>query len=223
MIDQLALAPGLHVVPTPLGALRAATARADGPAERMLRHLLRQTKPVTTDDLDLAAITGVDDLPTALTVVALAQDAGWVEGSTEAPPTVEGPLALELPALVAPLSDQGRAALIDDQGFSLTSVGFDPEAEEELTVLAAEVARLQQRRDTDASAATSATGWGLIDRHGSTTVAFVPLAIGPQSFVLILGGHPRLDHPALVLLAGALAQRYDPAPQPTTTGGPNHA
>lgn len=235
MNESLALAPDLYVTPTPLGALHVVTTDADGPAERLVRHLLRTPKPCTTATLDLAAATGVDDETTAITVVALAQDAGWIEGRTDAPEVADGPLGHELPELLTPLSDIGRAALIDDQGFSLSAVGFSPEAEEEVTVLAAEVSRLQQRREMVAAANTAATGWGLVDRHGATTVAFFPLAIGRQQFVLILGGLPRLNHAALVLLTAALSRRYDPSPDgpagldgeasthPTTTEGSTHA
>lgn len=232
MNEPLALAPALHLAPTSLGALHAVTSPAVGPAERLIRSLLRAPKPVLTDDADLCALAEVADVDTALTVVALAQDAGWIEGRVEPPPVPTGPLGLELPGLLEPLSEVGQAALVDDQGFSLSSVGFTAEAEMELSVLAAEVVRLQQRRVTMDASPTAATGWGLVDQHGATTVAIYPLAIGDQPFVLIVGGLPRLNHPSFVLLMTALSRRYAPtsdtqtgepsAPNPNT-GGPSHA
>ncbi len=230
MNDTPSLAPGLYLAPTSLGALHAVTSTLVGPAEHLIRSLLQAPKALLTDEADLCELADVGDLGTALTVVALAQDAGWIEGRTEEPEIPPGPLGRELPALLSPLSDVGQAALVDDQGFSLSSVGFTPETEAELAVLAAEVVSLQRRRTTFAASPTAATGWGLVDRHGATTVAIFPLAIGVQPFVLILGGLPRLNHPSFVQLVTALSRRYAPtadhqtdepsAPQPA---GESHA
>ena len=232
MTEALTLAPALYIAPTAAGALHVVTDDANGPPEHLVRALLREPKHVRTDDADLAALTGVADPERALAVVAAAQDAGWIEGRTEPPELPEGPLGRLLPKLLAPLSDIGQAALVDDQGFSLSSVGFSADADMELSVLAAEVQRLLQRRTTVAASTTAVTGWGLVDHHGAPTVAIFPLSIGTQQFVLIVGGLPRLNHPAFVLLTTALSRRYDPtagqeADDPsaatTSTGGPIHA
>lgn len=225
MNDSLTLAPGLYLAPTSLGALHAVTSTLVGPAERLIRSLLQAPKPVLSDDADLCLLEGVADAATALTVLALAQDAGWIEGCTDEPQTPPGPLGIELPALLAPLSDVGQAALVDDQGFPLSSVGFAPEIEAELAVLAAEVVSLQRRRTTFAASPTAATGWGLVDRHGATTVAIFPLSIGVQPFVLILGGLPRLNHPSFVQLVTALSRRYAPtsATQPDEPSAPHQS
>lgn len=224
MTDDLALVPALHLTPTPTGALHAMTASGTGPAEVLLRNLLRAPKAPRTDDLDLAHLTGTTDAPTALTVLALAQDAGWVEGQVEPPPAAEGPLGERLPDLLAPLSEVGQAALVDDQGFPLASVGLTARAEEELSILAAEVVRLRQRRTTLDAAPRPATGWGLVDPHGASAVALFPLAVGVHTFVLIVGGLPRLNRPAFAQLATALCQRYDPPadPQPDDQPGTHH-
>lgn len=230
MNDSPELAPGLYLAPTSLGALHAVTSTQVGPAEHLIRSLLQAPKPLLTDDVDLCALAGVGDADTALTVLALAQDAGWIEGTTDEPQIPPGPLGMELPGLLVPLSDVGQAALVDDQGFSLSSVGFTPDAEAELAVLAAEVVSLQRRRTTFAASPTAATGWGLVDRHGATTVAIFPLSIGIQPFVLILGGLPRLNHPSFVQLVTALSRRYAPTvdtqpdePSATQPAGDPHA
>ena len=217
------LVPGLHLAATSVGAMHAVTSPVDGPAERMLRNLLRSSKAPTTDEVDLASLAEVDDAPTALTVLALAQDAGWVEGVADPDAAPEGPLGARLPDLLAPLSDEGRAALVDDQGFLLASVGLSPVEEEELSILAAEVVRLRQRRHTLESAPRPALGWSLVDEHGVPAVAMYPLAIGLHTFVLVLGGLPRLNRPSFVQLASALCRRYDAAADPTDgPSGPHH-
>lgn len=233
MNDDLDLVPGLHLAITSRGALHALTASNEGPAERLLRNLLRAPKSPTTDEADLRALADVDDEASALTTLALAQDAGWVEGRVDPPADFEGPLGQALPDLLAPLSDIGHAALVDDQGFSLGSVGFSPAAEEELSVLAAEVVRLRQRRATEEAAPRPAHGWALVDEHGASAVALYPLEVGPHTFVLIVGGLPRLNRADFALLTSALCRRYDPpadppsgdpsASQPPQQGDTTHA
>ena len=224
MTTERTLVPGVHVVPTSIGAFHALTSKADGPAERLLRNLLRAPKAPTTDDADLPELAAVADAETAITVLALAQDAGWVEGVETPTELGEGPLGHHLPDLLAPLSDEGCAALVDDQGFLLASVGMAPAVEEELSVLAAEVVRLRQRRHTLEASAHPAPGWSLVDVHGVPSVALYPLSIGTHTFVLVLGGLPRLNRPAFALLASALCRRYDaPAADPSDEpSGPHH-
>ena len=78
---------------------------------------------------------------------------------------------------------------------------------------------------TSAAATTPVTGWGLIDHRGAPSVALYPIAIGGQSFVLIVGGLPRLAQEAFVALVTALSRRYGaPADGPhlTRTSPPPH-
>ena len=206
--DRLTLVPGLHLAPTGAGALHAVTSTDDHAVERLLRYLLRAPEPLTSDADNLWALIGLHDPAALPAVVAQAQDAGWLEGRSRPPAVPTGPLGAELPALLAPLSEDGRAALVDDQGFTLSSVGFSAEAVDELAILAAEVVRLQQRRTTSAAATAPVTGWGLIDHRGAPSVALYPISVGGQPFVLILGGLPRLAQEAFVALVTALSRRY---------------
>lgn len=233
------LADGLYLTVTPAGALHAVATRADGPEERLLRRLLAAGGPVRTDDLDLQGWTGCGDVVVALDVVRRAEATGWLEGHTRAPLRAEGPLGAALPDLLAPLSSIGRAVLVDDQGFALATAGFSPEAEQSLAALAAEIARMAARRHVDTFSAEP-LGWGLVDATGEARVGFYPVVVGDLAFVLVVGGTPCLDHPALVALVAALSARYaptpvgavpDPQPQPlddrvpvaASAGGTDHA
>lgn len=225
MTDDRTLVPGLYLVPTPAGALHAVTSPTATPAERVVRAVLQAPTALRTDDLRPAELSGARDDAAGVAAIADAQGRGWLEGHDEPPAAEVGPLGTELPAMLAPLSDEGRAALVDDQGFPLGVVGFDPDEEVELSALAAEIIRLRQRRSLVATASAAQTGWGLIDRSGASAVALYPITIGVQPFVLLVGGLPRLHHPSIVPLVAALSRRYAvPDPQaPTTTGGVTHA
>lgn len=211
-MTELTLTPGLFAVPTPAGAYRAATVDGGGSRERLLRALLRSPRPLQLHEAQLVEWTGARSARDALEVLADTQSAGWVEGRTEPPEPPDGPLGLTLPELLAPLSETAHAALVDDQGFGLASVGFSPEAETELSALSAEIARLGQRRGAIGISLGATDGWAVVDRHGASSTAFYPLMTGTQQFVLILGGAPRLNHPAFVTLMWALGMRYDATP-----------
>ncbi len=230
-MTALALTRGVYMVPTPAGALHAVTGGDDGPAKRLLRNLLRSEEPVRTDDFDVLLRTGLPSEEEGLELVASSQERGWVEGRDEPLVAPEGPLGQALPGLLAPLSDIGEAALIDDQGFPLASVGLTDDTETELSTLAAEIARLGQRRRAAATAVLGAGGWAIVDRFGVSTTAFFPLVVGAQPFVLTISGNPRLNHPTFATLVAALSVRYGATlasdiPQSTeaqTTGGRTNA
>jgi len=52
------------------------------------------------------------------------------------------------------------------------------------------------------------SAWALVDAAGNSRVGFWPLYVGKQRFVLVLGGVPRLNQPALTELIWALSKRY---------------
>lgn len=232
MTEPLTLAPATFVTPTPAGAYHVVTSALDGPAEHLIRAVLRSGVPVQIQDQDAASWTGAATTAAAIDAIAAAQDAGWIEGRSEPPAIPDAPLGEVLPTLLAPLSDIGHAALVDDQGFGLASVGFDPDEETELSAMSAEIARLRQRRSTTGLFAEAAQGWAVVDRHGAGVINFYPLAAGTQHFVLIVGGLPHLNHPSFVTLVWALCMRYDETadanrtaadPATVTTGGSAHA
>jgi hypothetical protein len=232
MTSRPTLASGPFITPTPAGALHVVTTEADGPIEHLIRAVLRSDSPVQLTDDDVTAWTGVRSRAEAIQVVADAQTTGWIEGRAEPPQIPDAPLGEVLPVLLAPLSEVGHAALVDDQGFGLASVGFSSDDETALSAMSAEIARFQQRRGTAGLLGHAAEGWAVVDRHGAGAINFYPLAAGTQHFVLIVGGMPRLNQPSFVTLIWALSMRYDATsdttrtaatPATTTTGGRTHA
>lgn len=206
--ERRVLAPDLYLAPTPTGALRAVTVNERTAADDLIRHLLASGEPVTTAQADLWQRIGLAGPVELVEVVGEAQRHGWIEGRTRPAATLAGPLGVELPALLAPLAQDGRAALVDDQGFTLATVGFSADAAAELSVFAAEVSRIQQRRSIDAALPSSVEGWGLIDSRGVPSISICPIQVGAQPFVLILGGFPRLRQEPFVTLIAALSRRY---------------
>lgn len=232
MTPRPTLNPGLYLVPTPAGAFHVVTDPSAGPAEHLIRSVLRSPKPVQVTDEDVAGWTGVRVAGDAIEVVARAQEAGWIEGWAEPPAVPDTPLGDVLPGLLAPLSETGHAALVDDQGFGLASVGFSSEDETALSAVSAEIARFQKRRGATEVLGGSAEGWAVVDRHGAGAISFYPLATGTQQFVLIVGGMPRLNQPSFVTLVWALFMRYDATTDTSrsvagtatsSTGGTTHA
>jgi hypothetical protein len=225
------LVPNLYLAPTPAGALHVVTEAGSSAAEQLVREVLRAPHALRSDQADVMALSGASTLDAAVDAVAQAQQAGWLEGNTDVPLVPEGPLGKELPGLLAPLSETGQAALDDDQGFALSSVGFNADIELDVSTLAAELLRLKQRRGIVDSSSGAFAGFALVDRFGASTVGFFPLLVGTQQFVLIVGGLPRLHHPSFVPLVSALSRRYDSTAEPgetsttstTSPGGSSHA
>lgn len=219
---RVVLAPGLFITPTGSGALRVVTGTSDGPAETLIRFLLRSPDAITTDTRDLVSRSGLADTDTLIGAIADAQRHGWLEGRARPLPMPEGPLGVELPTLLAPLAQNGRAMLVDDQGFTLATTGFTPEAADELAILAAEVARLRQRRSIEAASSAPIESWALTDSRGVPDISICPIQVGSQPFSLILGGFPRLHQQAFVTLAILLSRRYaddEPPVGPATGSG----
>ncbi|MCB1013509.1 MAG: hypothetical protein KDB10_00115, partial [Acidimicrobiales bacterium] len=134
MTQQLALAPGLYAQPTPVGAFRAAEAAEADAVTHLLRVLLLHP---TTPALDADTLAGwfgctPDD---ALRIVQHAQEEGLVEGQPQPRTVSGGSLEQVMPHLLPALSSDGRALLVDAQGFVAGAAGFAPEAAEALAAL----------------------------------------------------------------------------------------
>ena len=131
-----------------------------------------------------------------------------------------------LPALLPALSSEGRALLVDAQGFVAGATGFTPEAAEALAALSADLGILHERhrRHFPTSIGLPTSAWALVDGAGNSEVGFWPLHIGDEHFVLTILGIPRLHQQAFTDLIWVLMLRYGAptrvpvdAPPPTTT------
>ena len=209
-MSALRVANDLFVRPTPTGAYWAVSAPEPTPRRDLLASLLRSpvAPPLTVDNV--RAWTGLIDEEEALDVLLKAQGAGLVEGHHEQTSALTGSLEEILPVLLSPLSEDGRVLLVDEQGFDLATVGFDEQVADELAALAADLASLHSRhRDTVRGGADlDSSAWALVDSFGNSQVGFWPIYLGDERFILIVGGLPHLNDPALAKLIWTLSIRY---------------
>ncbi len=200
----------LYLLPTPAGAYYAVSRPVAATPRKLLRNLLqRDVSPLLTMQ-GIQELSGVTSEAEATMLLKRLQKQGWVQGTTDIHRAPQGNLATLLPAMLAPLSGNGKVLLADYQGFFIAGCGFDQEKVEEISALSADLASLQDRhmklltRDLDMS--TSA--WALVDAAGNSQLGFWPLYIGEQRFVLAVEGLPCLNQQVLVELIWALTVRY---------------
>ena len=138
------------------------------------------------------------------------QNLGWVEGVDQRQAAPTGALEDIVPNLLPALSGNGKALLADSQGFYVSSQGFTHEAAEELSALSADIASLHDRHQglLGNNLRLGSSAWALIDAAGNSQVGFWPLFIGDQRFVLVVGGTPHFNQPALTTLVWTLSTRY---------------
>ena len=139
-----------------------------------------------------------------------AQNLGWVEGLKAPRHAPAGALEDIIPDLLPVLSNSGKVLLADGQGFYVSSQGFAHEAAEELSALSADIASLHDRHRglLKNNLGLASGAWALIDAAGNSQVGFWPLFVGDQRFVLVAGGTPHFNQPALTQLVWALSTRY---------------
>ena len=199
-----------YLLPSPAGAFHASSHQGKGPIRTLLRALLRQeTSPILTRHAleNWTGLTGDD----ALETLFRAQELGWVEGLETARSSQPGALEEILPALLHPLSSNGKALLADSHGFYITAAGFPHEASVELSALSADIASLDTRHQalTHNNLGLTTSAWSLVDAAGNSQLGFWPLYIDVYRFVLVLQGVPQLNQPAFTSLIWALSTRYD--------------
>ena len=213
MTQHLELAAGLYAQPTPVGAFHA----AEAPEADIVTHLLRilllhpTTPALDADTLATWFRCTPDD---ALRIVQHAQEEGLVEGHPSPRTISGGSLEQVLPHLLPALSSDGRALLVDAQGFVAGSAGFGAESAEALAALSADLGVLHERhrRHFDTSVGLPTSAWALVDGAGNSQVGFWPLHIGDERFVLTIVGIPRLHQQAFTDLIWVLMLRYGTAP-----------
>jgi len=198
------------IFPSPAGAFSSVVDLEPDALRRFLQRLLSAD---TSPRLCLPAVmgwAGTESEDGALDLLYHLQALGWVEGFADAQPAPAGALEDVLPALLPPLSADGKALLADAQGFYVASTGFQHETAVELAALSADLASLYERHQglLKRNMGLGSSTWALVDAAGNSQTGFWPLYIGDQRFVLIISGVPRLNQPALTDLIWAFSKRY---------------
>ncbi len=204
------LQENLHVVPSPAGAYYAVSRAEEEVPRRLLRKLLTLPSSPQLSVEGVCEWAGMEDEESAMELLSHIQTLGWIEGMESPVTPPEGRLEDTLPDLLAPLSGNGKVLLADDQGFYLCSRGFAHETAEELSALSADLATLHERHAglLKSNLGLRSNAWAVVDAAGNSEVGFWPMYIGEQRFVLVAGGVPRLNQPAVTQLIWALSIRY---------------
>lgn len=208
-MSELALTSSLYAQATPAGAYYALSGAKDESSRVLMRQVLVEghLAPVTGELLQ--GWTGMDE-ERALHALHRLERLHFVYGAREATPPAEGSLEDELPKVLKELSETGKAILADDNGLYLASVGFMHEVSEEIAALAGDVLAMTDRHSLLLfnNLKVSSRAWAIADARGRGELSFFPLHVREASFVLIVGGLPRLDDEAFVNLARMLSLRY---------------
>ena len=210
MDAPLSLNSTLYAEVTPAGAWYAvshAEARAD---RQLLLQLLQHGGELPLNEARLQQWCEAESAAQALAVLYRLQRLGFVQGRREARSEPAGSLESRLPALLAQLSGEGRALLADDNGLYYATAGFRHEAAEQIAALAGDIIGMARRhaRLLQHNLGLAAQAWALIDPAGHAELGFHPLYLGRQTFLLVIGGQPRLGDNAFVAIIEALCRRY---------------
>jgi hypothetical protein len=207
---QYSIKEGYFIMPTPAGAYYGVSEEKQNVPRRLLRYIMEQDSSPRLELDSLRAWTGEKTSHEALDLLYHVQSLGWVEGFREQQRAPSGALETVLPERLEALSSNGKALLADEQGFYVESRGFAHETAEELSAVSADLASLYDRHSglLGRNMGLETSAWALVDAAGNSRVGFWPLYIGKQRFVLVLGGVPRLNQPALTELIWALSKRY---------------
>ena len=185
------LIPGMYLLPSPAGAFKVISE----PESNRLRDFL---------------LALLDQQGKAREFVWRLQSLGWIQATHEPYQFPSEPFQETLPALLPPLSREGKILLADTQGFYLYSSGFPHETAEELSALSADLANMHARRAGVLNRNLSLPGsaWALTNAAGHAQLGFWPVFVGPERFVLVIAGAPAFNQPQLVELAFVLHQRF---------------
>lgn len=210
MDAPLSLNSALYAEVTPAGAWYAVShgeARAD---RKLLLQLLQHGGELPLNEARLQQWCETESPEQALTVLYRLQRLGFVQGRRDGRSEPAGSLESRLPALLALLSGEGRALLADDNGLYYATAGFRHEAAEQIAALAGDIIGMARRhaRLLQQNLGLGAQAWALIDPAGHAELGFHPLYLGRQTFLLVIGGQPRLGDSAFVAIIEALCRRY---------------
>lgn len=204
------LAESLYLLPSPGGVFYAVSENHQDPQRIFLTNLLREPEtPVLTAE-NLTRLFESDDLEFCMSQLFQAQTMSLVEGVEAPQGVITNNIGTTLRRLLAELSTQGKAVVVDHVGSPLARAGLETEDVEVLSALSADLVALQKRHANRLAGTLSlfSQGWGAVDAFGSSKVAMWPLFIGNASFSLVVVGEPRLNQAAFTSLVWMLMHRY---------------
>lgn len=206
-MNNYALIENSFLSPTPKGAYYATASPESEPARAVLQGLMRYEVTRTAELDEIAAWTGGTD---NLALLYRMERVKWLVGKPETSSLEVRNLETDMPAVLAQLSDEGRALLADTQGFPLAQAGFHHEIAEELALFGAEIANLQQKYGNliRGNLRLTSAAMGLMDSAGNSQLGAWPLYIGSQQFMLLIEGMPKFDQPAFLQVVWSLCWRY---------------
>jgi hypothetical protein len=194
---------------TPAGAYYATVSSEPDDARALLLQLLSAEIALPYSEELIEELTDLDQ-EQASDLFNKLREKGFVELNENPVVVVDEVVEKMLPELLPLLSNTGRVALADDQGFCLGASGFDDAHAEALSALAADVISLHERHLPLLNRELSFSGesWGMLDPIGQSQVGFWVVHMGSQKFMLIVDEMPKLNQQAFVNLLSVLARRY---------------
>jgi hypothetical protein len=221
-MSEYQLIANTYAAVTPAGAYYAATVTEDEPARRLLLGMLGAPHTVQLSTERLLEWSGLEAEADALALLHHVQSVRWVCGEATAREAPRMQFEQDMPALLQSLSSQQRALLADAGGLQLASCGFAHESAEQVSALAADLAALHDRYAglLRGNLRLRAGGIAVVDAAGSGQLGAWPLAIGKQTFLLVVAGAPLFHRQAFADLIWALISRYAPNPQSAASAQP---
>ena len=210
METTLSLQSNLYPKVTPAGAYYAVSGDTPSASRTLLYGLLRAEPTEAISSEKILAWTDTSDINTALNLLYRLQRLEFLYGDENVGTDDIHLTDEQLPDVLAPLSNSGKALLADEKGLYFANVGFHHEVAEELGLLASKVAKMESDHQLliRNNLHINNSGWGVCDPSGQSELTFFPLYIGATKLILVIGGMPDLNKEAFVTLVKVLYHRY---------------
>jgi hypothetical protein len=211
MSTSIRLNSNLYAVPTPAGAFFATADSQMNPDRQFFFNLLKENHSKKIDKETLIHWSEKEKIEDAAKIIFHFQQLDYVRGSFTQPVGIPSErLDTLLPNLIAPLSLENKALLVDENGLYIASSGYPHEVAEELAAVAIDLNQLYLRHKQLLHGNLHLPGesFALVGPDGKSQLGFWPIYIGKQLFFIIVEGIPQLDQPAFVTLVKLLADRY---------------
>ncbi|UOO82219.1 peptidase M23 [Uruburuella testudinis] len=210
MDSTLSLQSNLYPKVTPAGAYYAVSGNTPSASRTLLYGLLRADTSETISSEKLLAWADTSDINTALNLLYRLQRLEFLYGDEQISTDDVLMSDEQLPELLEPLSNSGKALLADENGLYFANAGFHHEAAEEIGVLASEITQVSEKHQllVKNNLHIHHSAWGICDPSGQSELTFFPLYIGAAKLILVIGGMPDLNKEAFVTLVKVLYSRY---------------